>query len=104
MVFSNSYLKYLQSEGRISLLKENIKDEETDSLLWISTNAKPSLTTALNSLTDVVIYLNAKGQTPIATSSILQKLKTIQQDLISLYSSTSTLEKSIEDSSDKMEL
>ena len=104
MIFSNSYLKYLESEGKISLLKENIRDEQTESLLWISTTAKPSLSTVLNSLTDIVIYLNSKGENFLVPKSLLEKLKTIQKDLISLYASTGVLEKSIEDSSDKMEL
>jgi len=104
MIFSNSYLKYLQSEGKISLLKEAIKDEQTDSLLWIATTAKPSLATILNSLTDIVIYLNSKGQDVTISKSFIEKLKAIQKDLISLYSSTDILEKSIEETSDKMGL
>ena len=104
MIFSNSYLKYLQSEGKISLLKEAIKDEQTDSLLWIATTAKPSLATILNSLTDIVIYLNSKGQDVTISKSFIEKLKATQKDLISLYSSTDILEKSIEETSDKMGL
>ena len=104
IIFSKSYLKYLQSEGKILLLQEAIKDEQTDSLLWIATTAKPSLATTLNSLTDIVIYLNSKGKNFIVPQQLLEKLKTIQKDLISLYASTGSLEKSIEDSSDKMEL
>ena len=104
VVFSKSYLNNLVAEGKITLLREEIKDEQSDSLLWISTTAKPSLATVLNSLTDIVIYLNTKSQSIIPPHPLLEKLKTIQKDLISLYSSTGTLEKSIEDSSDKMEL
>lgn len=104
IVFSKSYLKYLQSEGKITLIKEIIKDEESDSLLWITTTAKPSLASVLNSLTDIIIYLNSKSQTLLIPKLLLEKLKAIQQNLISLYASTSTLEKSIEESSDKIEL
>lgn len=104
IVFSNSYLQNLQSNGKITVLKEAIKNEETDSLLWITTNAKPSLATVLNSLTDIVIYLNTKGQISLIPKALVDKLKIIQKDLISLYASTGTLEKSIEESSDKMEL
>ena len=104
VVFSKNYLQNLQSEGKITLLKEAIKDEQSDSLLWISTTAKPSLATVLNSLTDIVIYLNSKTQSTNIPKQLLDKLKTIQKDLISLYASTGSLEKSIEDSSDKMEL
>ncbi len=104
MFFSKSYLKYLSSQGKITFLKEAIKDEETNSLLWISTTAKPSLAGVLNSLTDIIIYLNTKSLTTAFPKQFLDKLKTIQKDLISLYASTSTLEKSIEESSDKIEL
>jgi hypothetical protein len=104
IVFSKNYLQNLQSQGKITLLKEAIKDEQTDSLLWISTTAKPSLASVLNSLTDIVMYLNSKGQAALLPKQFIDKIKTVQKDLISLYASTSTLEKSIEDSSDKMEL
>lgn len=40
----------------------------------------------------------------VVPKALLEKLKTVQRDLISLYTSTGTLEKSIEESSDKMEL
>jgi len=104
VVFSRSYLKYLQSVGKITLIKEIVKDEESDSLLWIATTAKPSLASVLNSLTDTILYLNSKSQTTTISKQLLDKLKTIQQDLISLYASAGTLEKSIEESSDKIEL
>jgi hypothetical protein len=104
MIFSKTYLQNLASEGKITVLKEAIKDEQTDSLLWISTTAKPSLASVLNSITDVVIYFNTRGQVLQVPANLIDKLKTIQKDLISLYSSTGTLEKSIEESSDKMKL
>jgi hypothetical protein len=104
IVFSNSYLKYLASEGKISLLKEAIKDEEINSLLWISTTAKPSLAGVVNSLTDIVMYLNSKTQATVIPQQLLEKLKLIQKNLISLYASTGNLETSIKESSDKMEL
>jgi hypothetical protein len=104
IILSNSYLKYLESEGKISVLREAIKDEQVDSLLWISTTAKPSLSSILNSLTDIVMYFNSKGDSLNVQPALIDKLKTIQKDLISLYSSTDTLGKSIEESSDKMEL
>ena len=104
MIFSKTYLQNLESSGKITVLKEAIKDEQTDSLLWISTTAKPSLATVLNSITDVVVYFNSKGKALQIPSTLIEKLKTIQKDLISLYSSTGTLEKSIEESSDKMKL
>lgn len=104
IIFGKTYLSNLQSEGKITILKETIKDEQAESLLWISTSAKPSLSSALNSLTDVVVYLNSKSQSLLIPPQLLNKLKTIQKDLIALYSSTNTLEKSIEESSDKIDI
>lgn len=104
IIFSKTYLQNLQSAGKISLLQEAIKNEQSDSLLWITTAAKPSLASILNALTDVVIYLNGIGQNIQIPKALIEKLKNIQKDLISLYASTGTLEKSIEESSDKIEL
>lgn len=104
VVFSKSYLNNLLAEGKIAMLQEAFKDEQTESLLWITTTAKPSLATVLNSLTDIVVYLNSKSPNILVPKPLLEKLKTIHRDLISLYASSSTLEKSIQDSSDKIEL
>lgn len=104
VVFSHNYLDNLQSQGKISVLKEAIKDEQTDSLLWIATTAKPSLASVLNSLTDIVLYLNSMSRNILIPKALIEKIKSVQKDLISLYASTNTLEKSIEESSDKMEL
>ncbi len=104
VIFGKTYLKNLQSEGKITVLKEAIKDEQTNSLLWISTTAKPSLASVLNSVSDIVIYLNSVSQNVNIPKALVEKMKTVQKDLISLYASTGTLEKSIEESSDKMEL
>lgn len=104
MIFSKTYLKNLQSEGKITVLKEAIKDEHTNSLLWISTTAKPSIATVLNSVSDIVIYLNTVNQKLNLPAALTEKMKTVQKDLISLYASTGTLKESIEESSDRMEL
>ncbi len=104
ITFSNIYLRNLESIGRITVLREAVKDEQTENLLWITTSAKPSLSGILNSLTDIIVYLNARGPNVVLPAKLLEKLKMIQTDLIGLYSSAGTLEKSIKDSSDKMEL
>lgn len=104
IIFSKTYLKNLASEGKITILKEAIKDEQTESLLWIATSAKPSLASVLNSISDIVIYLNSKGESLNLPKGLIDKIKTVQKDLISLYSSTNTLETSIKESTDKVEL
>ncbi len=103
IIFSNNYLENLKSQGRIQVLEEAIKEEEADSLLWIS-KTKPSIASVLNSTTDLVMYFNSKGRELLLPDPILVKLKAIQTDLITLYTSTSSLEKVIESESDKIKL
>lgn len=103
VIFSKNYLENLKSQGRIQILEEVIREEETESLLWIS-KTKPSIATVLNSTTDLVMYFNSKGRDLLIPSPILEKLKSIQGDLITLYTSTGILEKSIEAEADKIEL
>ena len=101
VIFSKNYLENLQNQGRIQLLEEVVQEEETESLLWIS-QTKPSIASVLNSTTDLVMYFNSKGRELLIATPILEKLKSIQSDLITLYTSTSTLEKSLEADSDKV--
>lgn len=104
IIFSKNYLENLKSQGRIQILEEVIKEEEAESLLWISTQAKPSLATVLNATTDLVMYFNSKGRELLIPKALSDKLKAIQNDLIVLYSSTTSLEESINETSDKVKL
>lgn len=94
MFFAKMYLSYLQAIGKIENLEEQIKDIDTESLLWIATTAKPSIASVLNSVSEIVTYFNAiTYRYPSALSS---KLHQIQQDLITLYSSTEDLKTDLE--------
>lgn len=104
IIFSKNYLEILKSRGRIQVLEETIKEEETESLLWISTQAKPSLASVLNATTDLVMYFNSKGRDLLLPRGLVEKLKAIQNDLVVLYSSTTSLQESIEEKSDKIKL
>lgn len=105
IIFGKIYLANLESSGKIKILREVINEEEADSLLWISTSAKPSLSTILNSISDLVIYLNSKREgVTVIPSGLIDKLKVIQKDLIILYTSTSSFEESIKDTSDSIDL
>jgi hypothetical protein len=72
MVFSNSYLKYLQSVGKISVLKESIKDEQTDSLLG-SQQLQNLLLLPLStlSLTSLSISIPEVKPTPFPSSYLI---------------------------------
>jgi len=105
ILFGNTYLANLAQKGRIQILSEALREEETDSLLWVSTSAKPTLSTVINSVSDLVIYFNSKSESVSSIpSGLVEKLKIIQQDLITLYSSTSAFEESIQETSDKTEI
>jgi len=101
IAFSQNYLENLKNRGRIHILEEVVQEEENESLLWIS-QAKPSIASVLNSTTDLVMYFNSKGRDLLLPPPILEKLKSIQGDLITLYTSTGTLEKTLEDEADKV--
>lgn len=103
IIFSNNYLENLKSQGRIQVLEDVLQEEETESLLWIS-KAKPSIATVLNSTTDLVMYFNSKSRELLLPAQITEKLRSIQSDLITLYTSTGTLQKAIEEESDKVNL
>lgn len=101
VIFSKNYLENLQNQGRIQFLEEVVQEEETESLLWIS-QTKPSIASVLNSTTDLVMYFNSKGRELLIATPVLEKLKSIQSDLIALYTSASSLEKTLESESDKI--
>ncbi len=101
VIFSRTYLKNLESIGRIKVLKQVIKREEAESLLWVTKTAKPSIASVLNSVSDLVIYFNSKEDE--VASAVTDKIKSIQSDLITLYSSTGEFEESLKDSSDNVD-
>lgn len=104
ILFSRNYLDNLRAQGRIAFLESALKEEEADSLLWISTQAKPSIASVLNATTDIVIYFNAKSKELLLPKALHDKLKAIQDDLITLYGSASSLEETISESSDSISI
>lgn len=99
-VFGKNYLQNLKSKGKIEILEQEIASEETDSLLWITTSAKPSLTHTIKSLSEVIIYLNSSRHNLSLPKSFLTKIQNIQSDLIMLYSSANELKNTLESESD----
>ena len=102
ILFSRTYLNNLASSGKISILKQALNKEKTDDLLWVSTKANPSLNSALNSISDLIVYANSKGSNFLPTGFI-DKLKTIQSDIVTLYKSTGTFETSVKESADSVD-
>ena len=98
--FSKTIIKNLEAEGKIKVLETSIASEEIDSLLWLSTEAKPTLNTVIKSATDLVIYLKSTRNSLPVPKGLLDKAKSIQSDLINLYTSTEALEASINTTAD----
>ncbi len=103
-VFSNTMIKNLEAEGKISLLKDDLKKEETDSLLWLSTEAKPTINSVIESVSDLIIYLRSSRSEINLPKSFLDKIKAIQTDLLTLYASGEDLEDSIKETTDNKKL
>ena len=94
IILGKKYLETLENLGKIQILKKLISKEETDSLLWISTQAKPSLTSIINSFGDLLVYFNTVG-TKMLPNNLLEKLKQMHADLTLLYKSTDMLQGAI---------
>lgn len=93
LVFGRKYLQTLEERGKIQILKNVISQEETDSLIWLSTKAKPTLINLLDT-TSLIIGSN------LLPFSLQQKLKSLHLDLITLHESASLLEKEIDETGD----
>lgn len=83
IILGKKYLETLENLGKIQILNQIISKEETDSLLWLSTQAKPTLASLIEQVNDL----------PDKSDS-LQKIK---EDLTLLYKSTETLKGAISD-------
>ncbi len=100
-IFSQSLAKNLEAKSKIKILEENLNENESDSLLWITTDSKPTLDKVIGSLSDLIIYLRSSRSNIQLPKMFLDKIKTIQSDLLTLYTSTELLEESIKEKSDK---
>jgi len=98
--FSKTMINNLESQGKIKVLENNLEKEESDSLLWLTTEAKPTLNSVITSVTDLVIFLKSSRHNLDVPKNLLDKVKSIQADLITLYSSTDDLEETLKESSD----
>lgn len=94
MIFGRKYLQTLEDLGRIKQLTKVISEEETDTLLWLSTKAKPTLINLLDT-TSLIISSN------LLPYALQQKLKSLHQDLITLHQSAASLEKEIDEASEE---
>lgn len=94
MIFGKKYLQTLEDLGKIKQLNQVISEEETDTLLWLSTKAKPTLISLLDTTSQII-------STNLLPGRLQDRLKQLHQDLISLHQSAEVLEKDIQDIDEK---
>lgn len=96
LIFGRKYLEALESQGKIQILRNIISKEQTDSLLWITTKANPTLVSIIDAVGDTLIHLNSV-KTKISVDQLIEKLRSIHSDLVTLYRSTNTLKENIKE-------
>jgi hypothetical protein len=85
VVFGNKFLENQAIKGKITRLEKDLATEETHTLLWISTKAKPSLVDILN-ITSQIISSN------LLSFRLQEQIKKAHKDLLSLHKSANELE------------
>jgi len=92
-VFGRKYLEGLEESGQIKRLNQIVAEDETETLFWLSTKAKPTLINLLDTTSQII------GSNLLPTR-LQEKLKDLHRDLINLHQSASTLEDDIDKRSD----
>lgn len=93
IIFGRKYLEAEQVAGKIKIVESIIISEETDTLLWLSTMAKPALVNLLDTTSEVI-------GTNLLPRELQKKLLKLHQDLIALHQSANSLEESIDEQSE----
>ncbi|MBI1872044.1 hypothetical protein HYS10_01355 [Candidatus Collierbacteria bacterium] len=93
IIFGRKYLEAEEARGKIKIVESIITSEETDTLLWLSTMAKPTLVNLLDTTSEVI-------GTNLLSRELQKKLLKLHQDLIALHQSANNLEESIDEQSE----
>ena len=93
-LFGRKFLQTQEEAGKIKRADQIIQSEETQTLIWLSTKAKPTLINLLDT-TSLIISSN------LLPYSLQQKLKNLHRDLVTLHQSASILEKEIDETSEE---
>ncbi len=95
LLFGRRYLEVQQAAGKIQLLEEVSRKDQTDTLMWVATQARPDLIRVLDSLSQII----AANALPY---SLQGRLKQTYQDLIALGRSANELELGVKKRSETM--
>lgn len=95
VTLGHKYLETLEKTGRIKILDQKLAKEETDTLIWLTTRAKPTLTSLIDTTSEIIV----SNALPFR---LKEKLTALHQDLITLNSSAKELEKEVKDTAEKI--
>lgn len=93
IIFGKKYLETMQAEGKIKVMDQIIAEEETETLIWLSTKAKPTIVSLLDTTSQIIGSNLLPGR-------LQEKLKILHADLIALHQSANDLEKDIDKKTD----
>ncbi len=103
-LYSKTVIKNNIANEKIRILQEDISQTETDSLLWLATENKPTLNQVINAITDLIIYLKSTRSESFIPKAFINKMKAIQSDLLTLYSSADILEDDLKSKTDSKKI
>jgi len=90
VIFGNKFIENQENQGKVTRLKNSLAQEETHTLLWIATKAKPSLVEILDSTSQII-------SSNLLPYRLQEKIKKAHNDLLSLHKSADNLKIIIEE-------
>jgi hypothetical protein len=90
IIFGRNYLNFQANSGKIALLEHDLEHDETNTLIWLSTKAKPTLLNLLETTSDII----ATNKLPFYLQN---RLRALHSDLLSLHQSANDLETDIDE-------
>lgn len=101
-LYSKAVIKNNLAKEKIVSLQEDLSKTETDSLLWLATENKPTLNSVISSITDLIIYAKSSRAEIQPPKAFINKMRSIQSDLMTLYSSADLLEEDLKSKTDSI--
>ncbi len=96
ILFGRNFLHSQATAGKIAILENSLENDETNTLIWLSTKAKPTLQNLLETTSDII----ATNKLPYYLQN---RLKEVHKDILSLHQSANTLEIDIDNQTDKID-
>jgi hypothetical protein len=84
VIFGNKFIENQENQGKVTRLKNSLAKEETHTLLWIATKAKPSLMDILETTSQII-------SSNVLSFRLQEKIKKAHNDLLSLHKSADNL-------------